>query len=200
MQRMVLASHVIISRYGFWLPNDQRGSWSEFVGAWELLRFGKATKTDERHSLAYRPFDSSLRRAAKAALKYPPVIFNGLQARAIARGFAQQIQHSGLTVWACSILPDHIHLVVKRHRYNVETITNHLKGSATRRLDEEGIHPLSAHRTRSGRCPKAFSRGEWKVFLDCRDDILRAIPYVERNPGKEGLAPQRWSFVTPVPG
>jgi REP element-mobilizing transposase RayT len=197
MQRMVLASHVIISAYGFWLPNDQRGSWSDFVGAWELLRFGKATRTDERHSLAYRPFDSSLRRAAKAALKYPPVVFNGLQARAIARGFVEQIERSALIVWACSILPDHIHLVVQRHRHAVETISNFLKGAATRRLDEEGIHPLSAHRTRSGRNPKAFSRGEWKVFLDCRHDILRAISYVEGNPEKEGLAPQRWSFVTP---
>jgi hypothetical protein len=43
---MILASHVIFSTYGFWLPNDPRGSWSDFVGAWELFRFGPATKTD----------------------------------------------------------------------------------------------------------------------------------------------------------
>jgi REP element-mobilizing transposase RayT len=197
---MVLASHLIMSAYGFWLPNDERGSWSEFVGAWELLRFGKATKTDDRRSRAYRPFDPTLRRAAKAALKYPAVRFSGVQARAIARGFASQIERSGLAVFACSILPDHIHLVVKRHRYGVETIANQLKGAATRRLDEEDIHPLSAHRTRSGRCPKAFSRGEWKVFLYCRQDILRAVSYVERNPPKEGLPRQPWWFVTAPPG
>jgi REP element-mobilizing transposase RayT len=197
---MVLASHLIISAYGFWLPDDERGSWSDFVGAWELLRFGKATKTNQRRSLAYQPFDPALRAAAKAALKYPPVLFNGLQARAIARGFARQVERSGLVVWACSILPDHIHLVVRRHRHDVETISNLLKGAATRRLTEEGIHPLSTYRTRTGRCPKAFSRGEWKVFLDDRRDILRAIPYVEENPAKEGLASQRWSFVTPFAG
>jgi REP element-mobilizing transposase RayT len=163
---MVLASHLIISAYGFWLPNDERGSWSDFVGAWELLRFGKATKTNERHSLACQPFDPTRRDGAKAALKYPPVVFNGPQARAIARGFAKQIERSSLVIWACSILPDHIHLVVQRHRHSVETISNLLKGAATRRLGEEGIHPLSTYRTRSGRFPKAFSRGEWKVFLD----------------------------------
>ena len=38
---MVLASHVIIGMYGFWLPNDERGSWSDFVGSWEVLRFGQ---------------------------------------------------------------------------------------------------------------------------------------------------------------
>lgn len=35
---MVLASHVILGAYGFWLPNDPRGSWSTFVGAWDLYR------------------------------------------------------------------------------------------------------------------------------------------------------------------
>jgi len=27
---MVLAYRAILSMYGFWLPNDPRGSWSEF--------------------------------------------------------------------------------------------------------------------------------------------------------------------------
>jgi REP element-mobilizing transposase RayT len=193
---VVLASHVIISAYGFWLPNDQRGSWSDFVGAWELLKFGKATKTTERRSLAYEPFDPALRRATKAGLKYPAVNFDGLQARAIERGFARQVEHSRLTIYACSIMPDHIHLVIKRHRLDVEMISNLLKGSATRRLIEEQIHPLADFPTRTGRHPKAFSRGEWKVFLDEAQDIRRAIRYVERNPIREGFAPQRWSCVS----
>lgn len=28
----MLGAHVIFGAYGFWLPNDPRGSWSEFVG------------------------------------------------------------------------------------------------------------------------------------------------------------------------
>ena len=28
---MILGAHVIMGLYGFWLPNDPRGSWSEFV-------------------------------------------------------------------------------------------------------------------------------------------------------------------------
>jgi hypothetical protein len=41
---MVRWYHLIISAYGFWLPSDPRGSWSEFVGAWELLKFGGPTR------------------------------------------------------------------------------------------------------------------------------------------------------------
>jgi hypothetical protein len=78
---MILAYHVVFSTYGFWLPNDPRGSWSDFVAAWELFRYGPATKTDERRSVAAKPHDHRVRMEAKSALKYPPVEFNGEQAR-----------------------------------------------------------------------------------------------------------------------
>jgi len=37
----------------------------------------------------------------------------------------------------------------------------------------------------------------WKVFLDNHVGIRRAIEYVEGNPEREALPPQRWSLVTP---
>jgi len=30
---MVRGYHVIFGMYGFWLPNDPRGSWSDYVGS-----------------------------------------------------------------------------------------------------------------------------------------------------------------------
>lgn len=117
----VLAYHVIFGAYGFWLPNDPRGSWSVFVGSWELfLAGGTATKTDETCSLARRPHDRELRLATKRQLARPPVKLTGIQARAVGRGFAEYIAKSGLSVWACSILPEHVHLVVGRHHSTVE--------------------------------------------------------------------------------
>jgi len=74
---MVLGYHAIFGAYGFWLPNDPRGSWSKFVGCWELARFGKATKMDTRRSVAGAPHDRRLRQEAKRALKYSPVQFTG---------------------------------------------------------------------------------------------------------------------------
>ena len=110
---MIRAYHAIFTAYGFWLPNDPRGSWSDFVGSWELFRFGPATKTDTRRSVAGKPHDRALRLAAKQALKYPPVQFNGRQASSIARGFATAIAEHGYRVHACSILPEHVHVVVR---------------------------------------------------------------------------------------
>ena len=90
MRPMVIAYHIILSAYGFWLPNDPRGSWSVFVGAWELFRYGgKATKVETTKSVAHAKHDRAKRLAAKRRLKYDPVFFTGLQARAIASGFAR---------------------------------------------------------------------------------------------------------------
>jgi REP element-mobilizing transposase RayT len=197
---MVLGYHLILGTYGFWLPNDPRGSWSEMVRAWELLRFGPAIKTTERRSLARKPHDHARRLAAKEALRYPAVRFNGVQARAVGRGFGAFAVGSGLTIWACSILPDHIHLAVARHRYPVEQLCNLLRGAATRQLVREGVHPSAAFGLRNGRFPKAFARGEWKVFLNTAESIRRSIRYVENNPIKERKPPQRWSFVVPFRG
>jgi REP element-mobilizing transposase RayT len=194
---MVIGFHVILTAYGFWLPNDPRGSWSDFVGAWELVRFGRATKTDERRSLAREPHDRRARVRAKQVLKYPAVRFTGGQARAIGCGFGALVNRSALSICACSILPEHTHLVVGQHRYPIEQIANLLKGAATRQLMSEGLHPFGALREKCGRLPHAWARGLWKVFLGTPADVRRAVRYVEDNPAKEGLPRQRWSFVTP---
>jgi REP element-mobilizing transposase RayT len=198
---MVFGYHVILSAYGFWLPNDPRGSWSEFVRKWELLRFGPATKVTTRRSVAGRPHDRALRKAAKEALDYPPVHFTGLQARAIGEGFRAEAVKCGYVIWACAILPEHTHLVIARHTYDVEQIMVRLKAASTARLVECGLHPFMSHRDpKTSRCPKCWAQRGWKVFLDSEADILRAIQYVEENPVKQGKPRQTWKCVTPYRG
>lgn len=195
---MVLAYHVIFCLYGFWLPNDPRGSWSDFVGAWELLRFGGATKTNARRSLAGNRHNRELRNAAKQALKYPPVSLTGVRARAVARGFSRYVNLGGITVHACSILPEHVHMVIGRHDFKIESVVNQLKGYATRQLIEEGLHPFADLAKPGDRPPTCWARGQWKVFLDESEGIERACHYVRNNPVKEGLPEQTYRFVLPV--
>ena len=197
---MVIASHVIFTTYGFWLPNDPRGSWSDFVRSWEVLRFGQATKTTARRSLARDTHDIATRLKAKEALCYPPVKFTGRQALSVAEGFAFAIERSQYGVYACSILPDHVHMVVARHRYGAEQIVRRLKQAGTLRLTADGLHPLGAWRTATGKPPTPWVRRCWTVFLDDDRAVRRAIGYAEANPSREGKPPQRWSFVTPYGG
>lgn len=194
---MVLGYHLIITAYGFWLPNDPRGSWSDFVRAWELRRFGPATKVNTRRSVAAARHDVRLRTAAKSALRFPDVHLTGVQAREVGAAFGEYCTTSGLRAWACSILPEHVHFVFGRHRFKIEYAANLLKGAATTRLLELGMHPLQDYRRPDGRLPPMWTRREWKVYLDSIEDIERAIRYVEGNPVKEGKRRQHWSFVTP---
>ncbi len=195
---MVLGYHVIFSAYSFWLPNDPRGSWSDFVGAWDLFRAGgKATTTTARRALHRDPHDRAKRLAAKQALAHPAVRFTGVQARAAARGFGEYVAKAQLPVWACAIMPHHVHMVTGRFRLDVEQVVIQLKAAATRRLIAEDLHPF-AHLAEDGeRPPKCWGRGEWSVFLDTPEDISRSIGYVENNPLKGGMPRQSWSFVTP---
>ncbi len=198
---MVHGYHLILPMYGFWLPNDPRGSWSEYVRRWEIARFGKATQSMERKEFDELTGDEIQRRQdAKQALKFPPVVLSGIQAAGIGRGFATKIAIANYTVWACSILPDHTHLVLARHSYNVETIANLLKGAATRELKQTALHPLKQYKTSSGKLPPMWAARQWKVFLDNESAIDEAIHYVESNPEKEEKPPQNWSFVTPFAG
>lgn len=84
---LILAFHSISSAYGFWLPNEPRGSWSDFVASWELFRYGAATKVSTHRSVAHRPYDKRLKREMQSVLKYPPVRFTGAQARIIGMSF-----------------------------------------------------------------------------------------------------------------
>jgi REP element-mobilizing transposase RayT len=199
---MVHAYHVIFGMYGFWLPNDPRGSWSDFVRAWELRRFGPATKVTTRSSLANAPHDHALRLAAKQALQFPPVVLDDAQIASAARGFANSVEKSRLTIWACSILPEHVHLVIARCRYKVEQAVNLLKGEATKQLLTDNLHPLASHRDFRGRVPTPWAANCWKVFLNDEPHIDHAIAYVEDNPEKERppRPRQHWPFVTPFTG
>jgi hypothetical protein len=64
----VLAFHLVMGAYGFWLPNDPRGSGSRYVGSDQLFRHGPATHVDGEQSVAKRPHDVAARRAAKRDL------------------------------------------------------------------------------------------------------------------------------------
>jgi hypothetical protein len=123
-----------MTAYGFWLPNEPRGLWSDFVAAWELRRFGPATTVQTRRPLASQPYDSARIRSMQQALKYPPVQFTGEMAVRIANGFAD----TPYTLHALSILPKHAHLVIAHEERPIRKIIGKLKAEAKRHLRGNG--------------------------------------------------------------
>ncbi len=193
----MLGAHLNCSAYGFWLPNDPRGSCSGRLWAKHLRPFGPARQVTTRESVAASPHDRVLRLAAKRHLKYPPVRFTRTQIDAIGEGFSQIVVQLQLTVFACAILPEHVHLVTAAHARDPETLIGFLKRSGTRELTARGLHPVAGFRDTRGRVPSPWAEEGWPVFLDTVEQMRQAIEYVERNLEKEGLPRQQWSFVVP---
>jgi REP element-mobilizing transposase RayT len=195
--RPILAYHVVFTAYGFWLPNDPRGSGSAYVWAKHLRRFGPPSKVTTRRSVAAKPHDASHRRAAKQSLLRPQVQFSGLQARAVAAGFADVAVRLEAKVHAAAVLPDHVHLVLVRGPHRAEDWVGFFKRAASRALRDEGLHPFAAEADDGDRVPSVWADGGWKVYLHDAAEIRRAVEYVEQNPVRAGFKPQTWSFVTP---
>jgi REP element-mobilizing transposase RayT len=181
----MIAYHCILGMYGFWLPNDPRGSGSDYIAVWELYRYGRATKTTSRRSVANDPHNVELRLAAKRALKFPAARLTGVQAVAVVRGFATACAEGDYTIHACAVLPDHVHLVVGSHQRKIERIVGHLRARGTQEL-----------RKTPGWDRPVWGEHGWNVYLDTPANVWRAIEYVERNPIKEGKRRQYWSIVT----
>jgi REP element-mobilizing transposase RayT len=191
----VIAYHVTFGTYGFWLPNDPRGSFSNAVRAPHLRPFGPATKVDHRESVAHVEHDTEFRRQAKRALIRPKVVLNEQQIARVAAGFETQIEKSGYQVFACAILAQHVHLVIAHHRYSIEQVVRLLKQSATAQLIAHDLHPFTTQRSPRGTLPSVWEQDFWKVFLYTYDDVFGAIAYVQDNPEKDSKPRQTWPFV-----
>jgi REP element-mobilizing transposase RayT len=198
---MIPAHHIIMTAYGFWLPNDPRGSGSDYVRQWELYHAGgKATRIETRTSVARREHDQTVRMSTKQALIRPSVEWDGHAALSIARGFEDVAKHWELQFLACSILPTHVHLVVNRTERRRPILLNQLKGRATAALLADARHPFQNESDPRGNRPSCWSRGGWLVHLDSVVAVNRAIKYVEESPIKDGKRAQRWRFVTAYAG
>ena len=195
----VLGFHFIVTGYGFWLPNDPRGSWSDVIRQLDLLVAGRATKIDSTRSVADRPHDHAGRTAAKRALKYPPVRLTGRQAREAVRGMGAAVDQAGYVIHAVAVLPDHIHWVMGWHSKHVDEIAKQVKAKMTAAMNAAGMHPMAKFAKR-GRTPSPWARNYWCPFIRDADHMRTAIAYVESNPIQAGLRPQRWSVVQPFDG
>jgi REP element-mobilizing transposase RayT len=135
----------------------------------------------------------------QAELQYKPVKFTSPQIECVGRALGEESHKYDLPVYAAAIMPDHTHLVIARKAQSAEQWIGYLKRAASRRLRETGLHPFRDQAKPDGRLPTPWVEGGWKVYLHDDEEIIRTINYVNRNPEKAGLPPQRWNFITPYP-
>jgi REP element-mobilizing transposase RayT len=183
---LVIGYHLVWTAYGWWLPNDPRG------GGSATLRNDVLAELGELHvgRKALQPSAKAIREYYKQAadlLKHPLLTFDEACRLLIAEAFAKVVAEQCYTCYACAIMPDHVHLVIRKHKDTAEEMADHLQQASRQRLIEAGQRALTH--------PTWLAGPGWNVFLDHPDEVRRTIRYVERHPIKIGLPAQRWPFV-----
>jgi REP element-mobilizing transposase RayT len=181
----VIAYHLIWTAYGTWLTNDPRGSGSTSAYTSELAELG-AVHHGRKEVQPRRTEVREFYKNADELLDFPVIRFAEPQRSTIGGSFGEIVLEFKYTCYACAILPDHVHLVIRKHRDNAEQMIGNFQGKSRASLlkyehaPEE--HPL-------------WTKRGWKVFVNSPEEVRARIRYVEKNPLREGLAAQSWPFV-----
>ena len=187
---IVIAHHLVWTAYGFWLPNDPRGSHSRNVASDPIAELGElhhGRRKVQPSSHTIREFQQR----AKEILKYRVARFDANETQTVADAFAETIDEHKYTCYACAIMPDHIHALIRKHKHPAEEMIENLQETSRLRL--------RTFRTRTPEHPIWGAPG-WKVFLDHPDEVRRIVRYIENNPVKWKLPRQRWPFVKSYDG
>jgi REP element-mobilizing transposase RayT len=189
-QPLVIAYHLIWTAYGWWLPNDPRGSGSRTIRSDILAQLGELHFGRKKVQPAGRVIREFYAKAA-TLLRHALVTFDDTARQVVATAFAEVVAREKFTCWACVIMPDHVHSLIRKHRLQAEAMIERLKAESAARLrtlaPRAGDHPV-------------WGGGGWKVFLDHPDEARRTATYVERNPDPYGLPRQSYPFVQPYDG
>src|SRR5204863_4506986 len=108
-------------------------------------------------------------------LEHPLRDFTSCAVDCIAESFAETIDQQRYTCYACAIVSDHIHLLIRKHKHFAEDMIANLQIATRLRVRDRNFfefnHPV-------------WGGPGWKVFLHSPDDIRRTIKYINDNPIK----------------
>ena len=154
----VIAYHLIFTNYGTWLGNDPRGSGSRSIYTPSLAELGDVHFGRKR----VQPLRNTVREfyeEAESRLQFPVIRFDAEQRERVGEAFAEIIRGHRYTCYACAIMPDHVHLVIRKHRDDAESMIENFQRESRAWLIERHIvlddHPV-------------WTKGGWKVFLNRR--------------------------------
>jgi REP element-mobilizing transposase RayT len=181
----VIAYHLIWTNYGTWLANDPRGSGSHGVYTPELAGLGAVhhgRKKVQPGRGEVREFYSQ----AKELLQFPIMRFDERQRDVVGESFEEIVRKFNYTCYASAIMPDHVHLVVRKHRDSAEQMIGNFQGMSRASLLRHALVP-EEH--------PVWTKCGWKVYLNTPEEVWARVRYIEKNPIKENLSKQAWPFV-----
>jgi hypothetical protein len=184
---MVHGYHLVWSAYGWWLPNDPRGSGSRAIRVEALHQFGDihyGRKVVQPSSTELREFFAQ----SKDHLKFKPRIFTANEVQIIAQTFAKAIADKRWVCHACAIMPEHVHVLMGRRLDTAETMVETFQQQSRAALIDAGCFP-PMH--------AVWTAGRRVIYKSSPPAMASCVEYIENNPREIGLPEQRWDYVTP---
>ena len=172
------------------MPNDPRGSSSHAIRCDVIGELGELHHGRKRVQSASGEIREFYREAAKR-LKHQLLMFDERDRREIAAAVEDIITNEHYTCWACAIMPDHVHLLIRKHKHTAEEMIAHFQHTSRLRL--------RARDRRNPNHPRGGGAG-WNVLLAHPHEVRRTIGYIEENPMKIGLPRQRWEYICDYDG
>ena len=184
---MVIAHHLMFTGYGHWLPNDPRGSlslktYSPRLAELAETHFGR--KNPQPSIAELKAFYSR----AEDLLAFPVLWFEEAHRVAIVEAIGDVVKRDRLTCWACAVLPNHFHILIRRHRMRGDEMHGRITSACVEAL-------RSAHLVPDGH-PVLSERG-CDVFKDDIRSIQVCVEYINSNFEKHRLPRIIYPFVTP---
>ncbi len=186
----VAGFHLMWTAYGWWLPNDPRGSESHEIRVEPIAALGElhhGRKMVQPSGREIRAFYEQ----AHEVLQHRLLTLADEDMTCVGESFAEVMAERRYTCYACAIMPDHVHLLIRKHRDNAEMMIESLQRASREKLiaagRREATHPV-------------WGGPGWKVFLFRPDDFVRVIKYIRQNPIKAGRPAQSWGFVKEYDG
>jgi hypothetical protein len=162
---MIIAHHLIWTAYGWWLPNDPRGSMSLDIRVEELEPLGEmhyGRKAQQPRSAELRKFYGE----AADLLKHPLLTFAEMDFPLLAKAFEEVIGEQRYTCYACAIMPDHVHMLIRRHRDKAEMMIENFQTQSRNAVIEAGLRSITH---------PVWGGPGWKVFQNS-SPVVSALP------------------------
>lgn len=181
--RSIIAHHIILTLYGHRGANDPRGSGSndfidrkfESLGPIHHGRKADHLQPSRDELRAYHQQHSEL-------LNFPVFWIDEAKREAMAEAFGDVVCERNYKCYACAILSNHAHFVIRIHRDRDDAIMRTLMNESRLRLRlSEDFKEISQHHP-------VWSSRPYNVYMYTPGDVHTRIRYIKANPIGERLA------------
>ena len=125
---------------------------------------------------------------AAETLAHPVVWWDSAERQALAEAFGGAIEREGLTCYACAVLRNHAHLLIRKHRLNADQMVGVFKAAGRACFRDRELAPEDH---------PVFSADSCHVFKSDVRSVRVCVDYIDRNYAKHHLAQIPCPFITP---